>query len=258
MRKRMIDPSFWDDQELGKLDSDHRLLFISLISASDDHGRLIGDSRFLAPHCFKYHPKTTSKNVDKMLTKLKETIPNSLTFYEVNGSKYIYLTRWKTWQYIQKPQPSKLPPPPNQLPEPLPEPLPDKLQEPLPYPLQPNRIEKNRIEQKMFSCPDKDKTDHVHAPSKKDVVLEILNRLSQESRYDFPCQLQNIAQYLKDKKYCSPPLQARIIVDCGGFAELTALSETDMRIKLYQSYKQLTQPDESFEDWKARKYPEKL
>ena len=79
-------------------------------------------------------------------------------------------------------------------------------------------------------------------PSKSEIVQELFNRLFQEeSKYSFPCQLNNISQLLKNKNYCHPDIQSRIIVDCGGLQALSALDNTALRIKLYSSFKKLTQ-----------------
>jgi hypothetical protein len=110
-RKRMIDPSFWEDCDLGELPATARLLFIAMFSNADDEGRILADVRHLKRTAFAYD-ETTADEIERALDQLASTCSN-LEFYEANGRRYAAFLKWREYQYIQKPHPSKLPAPPS-------------------------------------------------------------------------------------------------------------------------------------------------
>jgi hypothetical protein len=133
-RKRMIDPSFWEDLDIAKLSVPARLCFLGMLSHADDDGRIEADPRYIKRAVFGFDDELSSGDVAHLLSEIVTSCSNVI-FYEVNGRALAAFRNWERYQYIQKPQASKLPPPP------------------LPYeydtdtvPVAPNRIEKNRIE----------------------------------------------------------------------------------------------------------------
>lgn len=114
-RRRWIDPSFWDDLGIAKLDAYGRLFFIGCFSNGDDDGRLIGNPAYLRALIFKYDDRTLEeiKDIrDTVLSKMK-----NLRLYSNAGEEYLAFNpnTWKTYQNPRHYKPSKLPPPPDDL-----------------------------------------------------------------------------------------------------------------------------------------------
>lgn len=108
-RKRMIDPSFWEDEKLGTLEPTARLLFMGLISQADDDGRLKGHPSLLRSVIFPYDVTLTNEQVDEWLNLLADSKRKLIVRYEVDNQKYIWIRNFKKHQTINKPQKSKLP-----------------------------------------------------------------------------------------------------------------------------------------------------
>lgn len=140
-RKRMIDPSFWEDPTIGSLSIPARLLFIGMMSHADDEGRLEVEPRYIRRAVFGFDEDVPTGVVVAFLDEIRTTC-RGVRFYEVDGRALASFTNWKRYQYIQKPQASKLPPPPELT---ATVPVPDEYDSGN-VPLQTNRIEKNRIE----------------------------------------------------------------------------------------------------------------
>lgn len=109
-RKRMIDPSIWSDEKLGLLSPLHRLLFIGLFSNADDEGRLPGHPNYIKSLIFPYDNDITPQNVEAMLNDLNRK--GFILTYMVNGQRYIQVVNFLKYQKINRPTPSKIPPPP--------------------------------------------------------------------------------------------------------------------------------------------------
>lgn len=108
-RKRMIDPSFWVDEKLGTIDPHARLLFMGLISQSDDEGRLNGHPALIRSLIFPYDHQISVDDVEEWLTLLAADERKLIIRYEVDYQKYIWIPNFKKHQTINKPQKSKLP-----------------------------------------------------------------------------------------------------------------------------------------------------
>jgi hypothetical protein len=109
----MIDPSFWIDEKLGTVEPVIRLLFMGLISQADDEGRLNGHPALVRSLIFPYDHHITPDDLDEWLNILARL--NLILRYEVDQQKYILVVNFKKHQTINRPQPSKLPAPPNEL-----------------------------------------------------------------------------------------------------------------------------------------------
>jgi hypothetical protein len=108
-RRRMIDPSFWDDEDVGVLSPCERLLFISSFSHADDGGKLSASTAGLKKVTFgfdNYHLGQVRKWRDNIASKM-----SSYHIYEVGGKEYIALLRWHKYQRVDHPQPSTIPDP---------------------------------------------------------------------------------------------------------------------------------------------------
>lgn len=104
-RKRMIDPEFWSDEEIGKWSHSARLFYIGLWNFSDDAGRFKAHPNLLKSQIFPYDEKIDIEN-------LKIELGDKIQWYEAGGSSYGFIRKFLKHQRIDKPQPSKLPAPP--------------------------------------------------------------------------------------------------------------------------------------------------
>jgi hypothetical protein len=110
-RKRMIDPSLWEDEDLGTCSLVARMLFIGMFSNSDDYGRRRADARSLKRAVFGFDT-TTLEEIEAALDELRD-VCRSLAVYEVDGRRYVCFLKWGTYQNLHKPQPSQCPEPPG-------------------------------------------------------------------------------------------------------------------------------------------------
>lgn len=103
-RKRIIDPEFWNDEEIGGWPFQARLFYIALWNFSDDQGRFRAHNSLLKSQIFPY-----DKKID--MDKLKKLVSSKVRWYIVNGSQYGFITNFLKHQRIDKPTLSKLPEP---------------------------------------------------------------------------------------------------------------------------------------------------
>ena len=111
-RKRMIDPSIWTDVKIGNLTRDERLLFIGCFSNADDEGRLPGNPAFLRSVIFPYDDLSVEE-VRRMRDRIASVCKNFIV-YKVGEDEYIAFRKWREYQSVRYPQPSKYPAPPEQ------------------------------------------------------------------------------------------------------------------------------------------------
>lgn len=109
-RRRMIDPSFWEDPTIGNLSLAARLCFIGMVSHADDEGRLDVDPRYIRRAIFGFDDEITTAHVSSYLGEIRDKCRN-VVFYEVTGRALACFLNWRRYQYIQKKQDSRLPPP---------------------------------------------------------------------------------------------------------------------------------------------------
>jgi uncharacterized phage protein (TIGR02220 family) len=108
-RKRMIDPTIWEDEHFGKLSDKAKILFISCISNADDDGRLSGNQANLRATAFRFED-ISLKRIDELLNEIATSLKN-FTVYSVNGCQYIQLQKWEEYQKQREERrhPSKYP-----------------------------------------------------------------------------------------------------------------------------------------------------
>jgi len=109
-RKRMIDPEFWSDEQVGKWSYATRLFYIGLWNFADDKGKFKAPVKVLKAQIFPY-----DEDID--IEKVKKELGDRVVWYEIDGYKYGYLPNFLKWQTINHPTPSKLPNPPTGLTE---------------------------------------------------------------------------------------------------------------------------------------------
>ena len=105
-RKRIIDPEFWSDEEVGAWPYEARLFYIACWNFADDAGRMKAHSSLLKSQIFPYDMR-----ID--IEKLKNTLSSKIKWYTVNGSQYGVIRNFLKHQRIDRPSPSKLPIPPQ-------------------------------------------------------------------------------------------------------------------------------------------------
>jgi hypothetical protein len=110
-RKRMISPEFWEDETLGECTRDERLLFMGLISNADDEGRGRANAKLVKANIFPYDEDISSKDIKKMMSNLASK--KFIVLYSVDGQEFYWVRTFKKHQSVNRPQESKLPPPPD-------------------------------------------------------------------------------------------------------------------------------------------------
>jgi hypothetical protein len=119
-RKRQIDPGIWTSEQFINLrDPWARLLFIGMFSTADDEGLLKGSPAFLKTTIFP-GDSISLDDIKNWRDQISEQI--LIRVYNVDNQDYIWIIKFLTYQYISKPYPSKLPPPPYDI---IPEPFPN-------------------------------------------------------------------------------------------------------------------------------------
>lgn len=111
-RKRQIDPEVWRSEQFVALSLPARLLWIGLISQADDEGRLKGGPLWLKMAIFPAD-STPLAQIEQWLAEV--LVAGLARRYEADGQSYLHLPTFSKYQYISKPYPSKLPPPPTEL-----------------------------------------------------------------------------------------------------------------------------------------------
>ena len=109
-RKRMIDPSIWQDEGMASLTPRRQLLYIGLFSNADDEGRMNGSPVALRLILPTLYSGVDLCDVESDLAAVL-TAMDKLIAYEVDGKRYLAFTNYQSWQTINRPQKSKLPAP---------------------------------------------------------------------------------------------------------------------------------------------------
>jgi hypothetical protein len=108
-RRRMLDPSLWDDEHVGVLCAEARLLFVGCFSQADDEGRLLDSPARLKKIVFGF-ADVTLQQIEEWLQQIDAAVTGFLR-YEVEGRRYIAFLNWGRYQVISHPQASQIPPP---------------------------------------------------------------------------------------------------------------------------------------------------
>lgn len=109
-RIRTVKPEAWQDEKLGQVSRDARLLFVVLITLADDQGRFRNLPSLILGHGYPYD----SDAIRKLPAWLEELRSVGLVqIYEVDGVEYGALPSWSRHQRINKSTASLLPAPPG-------------------------------------------------------------------------------------------------------------------------------------------------
>ena len=92
-RKRIIDPEFWLDEKIGKLDYKTMLLYIGLWNLADSNGIVENNEEKIKIQIFPYKKGGT---IDKNLQKLVDL--GKLHSYKVDKKRYFLIKNFKKYQ----------------------------------------------------------------------------------------------------------------------------------------------------------------
>jgi hypothetical protein len=110
-RIRTVKPEFWEDEVVGLLPRDARLLFISTFNMADDEGLLRWTPSYIKAQTFMYDDDVTLKYVEHLMGLLSDA---GLVFPYIGGvarQQMAVVVNFRKHQRINRPQKSKLPPP---------------------------------------------------------------------------------------------------------------------------------------------------
>jgi hypothetical protein len=110
-RIRTVKPEFWEDELLGVMPRDARLLFIATFNMADDEGILRWTPAYIKAQAFMYDDDLTIGDVGKLMQCLTDT---GLVFPYIGGAarqQMAVVVNFRKHQRINRPQKSKLPPP---------------------------------------------------------------------------------------------------------------------------------------------------
>lgn len=109
-RIRTVKPELWQDERFVEVSYAARLLYIGLITQADDEGRQSANPSLLRARVFPFD----APDLDTIETWLTELAGADLIErWHVDGRDYLRLTTWADDQRVDRPTPSKVPPPPG-------------------------------------------------------------------------------------------------------------------------------------------------
>ena len=106
MRIRSIKPFIWEDEKLGSVSREARLLFVGLITLADDQGRFRATTTVIVGHVYPYD-RDAPRRIPRWMHELADA-----GLVELYGdSAYGWLPGWEKHQRISHPSPSLIPEP---------------------------------------------------------------------------------------------------------------------------------------------------
>lgn len=106
--RRMIEPSIWQSESMGRLSVRQRLMFIGMFSNADDQGRLRASAPVIRSMIFPFDDITLADIEDDILAIERE---KCIMLYEVDGPRYAQVLNWWKYQKHQWAYPSLIPKP---------------------------------------------------------------------------------------------------------------------------------------------------
>jgi hypothetical protein len=110
LRIRSIKPEAWQDEKVGALSRDARLLMIGLITMADDEGRFRALPSVILGHAFPWD-EIQPRKLAGWLVEIESV--GLILRYEHDGKPYAAFRHWRRHQQINKPSDSVLPAPPD-------------------------------------------------------------------------------------------------------------------------------------------------
>jgi hypothetical protein len=105
-RIRTLKPEFWSDEKLSPLPPIDRLVFLGLISLSDDAGRLLDNVKAIDGFVFPETEDSAKKSLE-----LLAGLGRIIRYRSTSGQKLIQIANWHRHQKIDKPSKYTLPGP---------------------------------------------------------------------------------------------------------------------------------------------------
>lgn len=113
-RIRSIKPEFWSDRKMAlKLSRDVRLFYVSLWNHADDEGRFNATTSVVKGATFPHDEDIHGSVIELYMSALVHT--HRLVLYELDGERWGWLPHFLKHQRINRPTPSRIPAPPNDL-----------------------------------------------------------------------------------------------------------------------------------------------
>lgn len=110
-RIRTVKPEFWEDETVGILPRDARLLFVATWNLADDEGLLRWTAAYIKASVFMYDDDLDLAAVEALMSNL---VDRGIVFPYKGGAtqqRLAYVVNFHKHQRINRPSPSKLPPP---------------------------------------------------------------------------------------------------------------------------------------------------
>lgn len=110
-RIRTVKPEFWEDEDLGCISRDARLLFIACFNIADDEGRMRWNPTFIKSKAFLYDDDLSLEDVARLMAELEE---GGFVAPYIGGKasqRLAVVVNFLRHQKINRPQPSKIPAP---------------------------------------------------------------------------------------------------------------------------------------------------
>ena len=109
-RIRTIKPGFFRSEDVAALPLRARLLWIGLWTQCDDQGRTKDNTKLIKADVWPLDPVTLGDIEEDLMTLAAH---GRIVRYEVDGRRYLEVVNWDDHQSINRPTPSRIPPPPN-------------------------------------------------------------------------------------------------------------------------------------------------
>lgn len=109
-RIRTIKPEFWESESIGRLSMGARLLFLASLNLADDEGLLRWNEAYLSSQAFVYDELSNEQISEWMRELVSENIVLPYKAGKTN-QRLAWIVNFRRHQVINRPQPSKLPPP---------------------------------------------------------------------------------------------------------------------------------------------------
>lgn len=110
-RIRTVKPEYWEDELLGTVSRDARLLYVATWNFADDAGRLRWSTEYVKAQVFPYDADMSQKRVRGLMDEL-EAIGRAKA-YTVGAQQLAWLPFFRKHQKINRPQPPKFEPHPD-------------------------------------------------------------------------------------------------------------------------------------------------
>lgn len=110
-RIRTIKPEFFTSETIQKLPFGARLTFIGVWTSADDEGRAHDNAKLMKASVWPLDARVSPQRVDRWLQDLADL--GLVQRYCVEGKRFLQVNAWLEHQKINRPTPSKFPPPPE-------------------------------------------------------------------------------------------------------------------------------------------------